>query len=173
MNDISIRERIVLLRKLQDAVLLHQEMICQALQEDLGKCEFEAVSTEIAIVHTHIKMLCRNLKRWSKPKKVSCSFLNFPARGEIRYEPYGRVLIFSAWNYPFLLAVMPVAGAIAAGNRVVLKPSEQAPATSKALLKVLGSVFPSGLLEVREGGPETSGALLREKFDFIDRKSVV
>ncbi|KAL3644161.1 Aldehyde dehydrogenase 3 member H1 [Castilleja foliolosa] len=99
--------------------------------------------------------------------QVKTSITTFPSSGEIVSEPLGVVLIISTWNYPFLLSLDPVIGAIAAGNAVVLKPSEVAPATSSILSKLLGDYMDTSAIKVVEGGSQETTALLEQKWDKI------
>ncbi|GAB2252265.1 hypothetical protein Droror1_Dr00005112 [Drosera rotundifolia] len=141
--------------------------IVDALRSDLGKPEFESVLYEIVTVKNSCKHTLKELKQWMKPEKAGIPLVIFPSSGEIVSEPLGLVLIISPWNYPLSLALDPVIGAIAAGNTVVLKPSEIAPATSTFLAKHVEQYLDSSAVRVVEGGvPETS-ALLEQKWDKI------
>ena len=164
---ISTKERRDLLGALFHAIKEREDELCGALKRDLGKCRFEAIATETSIVLADIDMLRRNLERWSRPRRVRCDLQNQPASGVILAEPYGRVLIFSAWNYPFQLMMSPAVGAFAAGNRVVLKPSELAPATAEAIARLVSDVFPPELMSVETGGAETAKRLLEEQWDYV------
>ena len=113
-----------LLVKLREEILVREHDIYEALHKDFKKSKFEAYLGEIGIVITEINATIKHIDAWSKPKKVSASGLNFPSRDYIYSEPYGAVLVIAPWNYPFQLAIAPVISAIAAGNTVVLKPSE-------------------------------------------------
>jgi aldehyde dehydrogenase (NAD+) len=118
-----------------------------------------------------LKNSCKNaikeLKHWMAPEKVKTSLTTFPSSAEIVSEPLGVVLVISAWNYPFLLSLDPVIGAIAAGNVVVLKPSEIAPATSSLLAKLLGEYMDNSAIRVVEGAVDETTALLQQKWDKI------
>ncbi|KAI3745900.1 hypothetical protein L6452_08311 [Arctium lappa] len=141
--------------------------ICDALFSDLSKPETEAFIHEMALMKASCKLALKKLKDWMKPEKVKTTLGTFPSSAEIVPEPLGVVLIISAWNYPFLLSVDPVIGAIAAGNAVVLKPSEIAPAMSSLLAKLFGEYLDNSAIKVVEGAvPETS-ALLEQKWDKI------
>ncbi|KAJ1265063.1 hypothetical protein BS78_08G049400 [Paspalum vaginatum] len=141
--------------------------ICAALRADLAKPRTESYVHEISLVTSSCKFALKNLKKWMKPNKVPAGLLTFPSAARIAAEPLGVVLVISAWNYPFLLAVDPVIGAIAAGNAVVLKPSEVAPATSALLADLLPRYVDGSCVRVVEGGiPETT-ALLEQKWDKI------
>ena len=164
---LSVRERECCLSSLSASIREHEQEICAALHSDLGKSPFEAVATEIAPVQSAIHLFQRKLKKWVAPRRVPCAIANFPASGKLIPEPYGQVLIFSAWNYPFSLMLEPFIGAFAAGNSVVLKPSEHAPATEKVIKKVISGVFPAELVRIETGGLETAQRLLGDHFDFI------
>ncbi|OIT02388.1 PREDICTED: aldehyde dehydrogenase [Nicotiana attenuata] len=145
----------------------HEKEIVDALNSDLSKPELESFVHEISMMKTSCKHALKELKRWMKPEKVKTSLTTFPSSAEIVPEPLGVVLVISAWNYPFLLSLDPVIGAIAAGNAVVLKPSEIAPATSSVLAKLLGEYMDVTAVRVVEGAiPETT-ALLEQKWDKI------
>ena len=119
--DINFRKN--QLKKLYRAIADNQAEIFDALKADLNKPPFETYETEIGIVLEEIRYLISHLAKWAKPKHASMPLALFPAKGTMHFEPYGRVLIMSPWNYPFQLAMEPLAGAIAAGNCAVLKPS--------------------------------------------------
>ena len=120
----SIAERKKRLRRFQRTVHTHEKSILKALNEDLGKSEFESYTSELMFVQKEIRLQLRHLKRWSTPQRVTGSWINFPSRDYLVAEPFGSILIISPWNYPLQLALTPLVGAVAAGNTVVLKPSE-------------------------------------------------
>ncbi|XP_009790112.1 aldehyde dehydrogenase [Nicotiana tabacum] len=145
----------------------HEKEIVDALNSDLSKPELECFVHEISMMKTSCKHALKELKRWMKPEKVKTSLTTFPSSAEIVPEPFGVVLVISAWNYPFLLSLDPVIGAIAAGNAVVLKPSEVAPATSSVLAKLLGEYMDVTAIRVVEGAVPETTALLEQKWDKI------
>ncbi|XP_009593287.1 aldehyde dehydrogenase [Nicotiana tomentosiformis] len=145
----------------------HEKEIVDALNSDLSKPELECFVHEISMMKTSCKHALKQLKRWMKPEKVKTSLTTFPSSAEIVPEPFGVVLVISAWNYPFLLSLDPVIGAIAAGNAVVLKPSEIAPATSSVLAKLLGEYMDATAIRVVEGAVPETTALLEQKWDKI------
>ncbi|XP_060214438.1 aldehyde dehydrogenase [Lycium barbarum] len=145
----------------------HEKEIVDALNSDLSKPELEAFVHEISMMKSACKLALKELKRWMKPEKVKASLTTFPSSAEIVPEPLGVVLVISAWNYPFLLSLDPVIGAIAAGNAVVLKPSEVAPATSSLLAKLLGQYMDATAIRVVEGAVPETTALLEQKWDKI------
>ncbi|KAK4751994.1 hypothetical protein SAY87_020792 [Trapa incisa] len=145
----------------------HEQEIADSLRADLSKPEFESFIYEAAMLKNSCRLALKELKRWMVPEKAKTSVTTFPSSAEILSEPLGVVLIISAWNYPYYLSLDPVVGAIAAGNAVVLKPSEVAPATSSLLAKLVGEYLDATCVRVVEGAvPETS-ALLEQKWDKI------
>lgn len=144
-----------------------EENIMEALQADLSKPKLESFVHEISLAKSSCALASKELKRWMKPEKVSSILTAFPSSAEIVPEPLGVVLVISAWNYPFLLSIDPVIGAIAAGNAVVLKPSEIAPSTSALLSSILPKYVDSSCIKVVEGSVPETTALLEQKFDKI------
>jgi aldehyde dehydrogenase (NAD+) len=157
------------LRKLKAAIVLRESALLSALHEDLGKSPEEAYVTEIGQVLHEISYALRHLDSWMKPERIATPLAYFPSRSTILKEPLGIVLIIAPWNYPLMLLLSPLVGAIAAGNCMVCKPSEHAPATSAALASLLGDTFPSSFIQVLEGdGAEVIPALLAlERPDHI------
>lgn len=153
--------------KLLNNVIIHEKEIVQALYDDFKKPEFEAVLTETSYVISELKDTIKNIHRWAKPRKVFPSILNFPSTDYIYKEPYGKVLVIAPWNYPYQLALCPVVAAVAAGNQVVLKPSELTPKTSAIIAKIIASTFHVNHVQVVEGGVETSQDLLSQRWDYI------
>ncbi|KAK7301403.1 hypothetical protein RJT34_12266 [Clitoria ternatea] len=145
----------------------NQPQIVDALRDDLAKPPLETVVYEVAMLRNSCKVALKELKHWMTPEKVKTSMTTFPSSAEIVSEPFGVVLIISAWNYPFLLSLDPVIGAIAAGNAVVLKPSEIAPATSSLLAKLLGDYMDNSSIRVVEGAVDETSTLLQQKWDKI------
>lgn len=143
-----------------------EQEIYQALYADLGKGEAEAYLTEIALVKAEIRYFCANLPRLCREKHVFTPIHLFPASSRRIAEPYGVCLVMAPWNYPIQLSLLPLIGAIAAGNCVLLKPSSYAPACAVVLKKLL-SCLPSGLVRVVTGGRNENRALLGTRFDLI------
>ena len=144
----DINFRIKNLKKLKKIVKDNEEEILNSLKVDLGKSDFEGYTSEIGMVYDEINYMIKNLKKLSKPKKVRTSIVNFKSTGYIYKEPYGRVLILAPWNYPINLSLVPLAGAIAAGNCVVLKPSEYSINTSMLLEKLISDNFNSNYISL-------------------------
>lgn len=166
-NTIPAANRLKRLQSLYTAVEKYEPEILAALQEDLGKSETEGYMCEIGLTLSEIRYQMRHLRRWMKGKSCSAGLINFPARGFVIPEPYGCVLIMSPWNYPFLLCMEPLIGAIAAGNCCVVKPSAYAPACSQVIAKLLGDIFPTEYVATVEGGRAENTELLEQRFDYI------
>lgn len=138
-KDISFRVR--MLSKLEDEIVKREDDILSALKKDLNKSETEAYLTEISIVLDEIKMYKKKLAKWNKRKVKISPISHWPSSSYIYREPYGNVLVLAPWNYPFQLAVLPLAGAIAGGNTVVLKPSRNSKHTSEIIRKIVRNIF--------------------------------
>ncbi len=168
MSSIStVAKRKALLKKLLVAIQKHEKAISEALYKDFKKPAFEAYLTETQYVISDLKHTISNINRWAKPKRVCPSILNLPSSEFIYSEPYGRVLIISPWNYPFQLAMCPLIAAIAAGNTVVLKPSELTFNTSQIVTKIVEEVFDVKEAVVVHGGAEFTQSLLEKRWDYI------
>ncbi|MFC7441357.1 aldehyde dehydrogenase [Laceyella putida] len=159
--------RLESLLKLQHAIKRYEPDISTALKKDLHRSEFEAYLTEIGPLLDEIKYVSKHLKAWAKPKKVATPQVLLGSKSYVYPEPYGVTLIISPWNYPCNLALMPLVGAIAAGNCAVLKPSEWAPHTSRVIVQMIKGIFEDEYVAVIEGDVKTSQALLELPFDHI------
>ena len=164
-NDIKYRKET--LKKLLFNIQKNEDLIVKALFDDFKKPEFEAVLTETNYVISELKSTIKNIDKWAKPKRVFPSLLNFPSTDFIYKEPYGNVLVIAPWNYPFQLALCPLISAVAAGNKVVLKPSELTPNTSDIIAKIIEKSFHINHVEVVQGGVEVSDKLLAKRWDYI------
>ena len=164
---LNINFRIQLLKSLKKEIELNEKEIENALNKDLGKSNGESYLTEIWFVYSEIKIALKNIKKWVKRKPIRSSLLNFPSSDFIVPEPYGNTLHISPWNYPFQLSIAPLVGAVAAGNTVLLKPSEYSINTSIVLEKILAKVFDDGFVKVVQGGPEVASKLLEFKWNYI------
>lgn len=164
-SDIDYRKQ--KLKALLNSILEHENDIISALYNDFKKPEFEAVITETSYVISDLKNTIKNLKNWAKPTLVLPSLLNFPSTDYILKEPYGKVLVIAPWNYPFQLALCPLIAAVAAGNQVVLKPSELTSNTEAIISKIINQVFDKEHVEIVLGGIETSQNLLAQRWDYI------
>lgn len=159
--------RIQKLKALKKEINNREKDIFEALHQDLRKSGFESMTSETVLVEKEISKMIRMLPLWNRPHRVKSSLINFPSKDYILPEPYGNTLIISPWNYPFQLAVTPLVGAIAAGNTVVLKPSEFAPFTGRIIKEIIENVFDPGHVAVVEGDASTATMLLQKKWDFI------
>ncbi|MGH3473435.1 MAG: aldehyde dehydrogenase family protein [Aeromicrobium sp.] len=162
-----IEWRLAQLDGLERLVREHEADITAALAEDLGRTAVDAWIADIMPTQGEIEYARKRLKRWMRPRPTRLPLNQRPARGWIHYEPLGVVAVISPWNYPFHLAVVPIVAAIAAGNCVVVKPSELAPATSALLAGLIPRYVDPEAVVVVEGDGETSQALLAEGFDHV------
>lgn len=163
----SLSARTLLLKGIYSAIKAHEQEILDALHADLGKSETEGFMTEIGITLKELSHTIRKLPKWVKPKRAGTWLANFPARSFVVSEPYGVALVMSPWNYPFMLCMVPMIAAVAAGNCCVVKPSAYAPATSAVVRKVIEASCPKEWVAVVEGGRAENTALLDTRFDYI------
>ncbi len=163
----ELKFRLRALKRLEDAIVNNEEDLKAALKEDLNKSSMESYMTEIGLTLSEIRYVRKNLSRWDRDEKVATPLAQFHAKSFVRREPYGVVLVMAPWNYPVMLSLEPLIGAIAAGNCCILKPSAYAPAVSAALSRLIQQVFPSRFVAVVEGGREENTRLLEQKFDYI------
>ncbi|MBC5786175.1 aldehyde dehydrogenase [Ramlibacter sp. USB13] len=153
--------------RLRAALVGAEAEVLAALQADLGRPPAEAYASEVGFVLGEIDFALRHLARWARPRKERTPPLLFPATSWIHPEPYGCTLIVGPWNYPVQLLLVPLLGAIAAGNCAVLKPSELAPRTAEVLARVVATAFPPGHVAVVQGGVDAVQELLAQRFDSI------
>ena len=163
----SFEIRKVCLEKLRNMVSENEDKLCEAIRKDFGKPYFESFSTEIYTVLHEIDFHLKNLQKWMEPESVGGPMVSFPSKSVIYKQPLGTVLIIGAWNYPIHLALMPLIGAISAGNTAVLKPSEIASETSSVLHSLISDSFDPGVIAVVEGGVDETTELLNQPFDKI------
>lgn len=163
----DVSERIEKLKALKKEIEKREKDIAKALYRDLKKPEFETFATETSIVLNELKLIIKKLKKWAKPKKIKSSWLNFPSSDYIYSQVYGKCLILAPWNYPFQLSLSPAIGALAAGNTVVVKPSEYSPNTSALIQEIFETVFPEELAKVVQGNAKVSQQLLVQKWDYV------
>ncbi|GAB3052402.1 aldehyde dehydrogenase [Virgibacillus ainsalahensis] len=155
------------LQKLKKMLKEYETDIYHALKKDLNKSQHETLTTELGFLYSEIDFAIKNLSYWMDPIKVPAPITHKGTKNLILKEPYGVTLIISPWNYPLQLAIAPAIGSIAAGNCVVIKPSEHAEATTSLLTEMIQHTFNSSYITVVEGTKETSEKLLEEKFDYI------
>jgi aldehyde dehydrogenase (NAD+) len=145
----------------------NSEQLLAALAADLGKPAAEGWVTDIGFTIGEIKLLQKNLRKWTRPEHVSTPIVALPGSSHRVAEPLGVVAIISPWNYPIQLLLSPAAGAIAAGNSVVLKPSEIAPHTSTVITELIQRYLDPDAVQVIEGGVAETTELLAQRFDHI------
>lgn len=167
LDNIPISDRKKHLESLKFSILHHEQDIYEALRQDLGRPKVETYLAEIYFTILGIDTVLQNLGCWTKPQKVKTNVHNFPARSWRLPSPKGVVLVISPWNYPFQLCLMPAIDALAAGNRVLLKPSEFSVATSALLKKIVNEAVPESIMQVHEGGKEVTQELLNLRLDHI------
>ncbi|MGI6421644.1 MAG: aldehyde dehydrogenase [Syntrophomonadaceae bacterium] len=155
------------LKRLEAKILEMEEEMLAALSQDLGKSPFEGYSTEIAPIMGDIKYMRKNLKRLARPRRVPTPLGLAGGYSSITPQALGLVLIIAPWNYPLHLLFRPLIGALAAGNCVLLKPSEHAPASAALARRIIQDTFLDGHVALIEGGIEVGQALLEQKFDHI------
>lgn len=159
--------RIKQLKLLKQAIRKNQNEIMQAVHEDMGKPPFEALTSEIVATLTQLDLTIKNLPSWIKPVSYKVPVGHWPGSCYVLPEPYGVVLIMAPWNYPFQLAMVPLIGAMAAGNCAVVKPSEISANTSRIIARIIADHFDPQYISVVEGGVEVGKELLEQRWDFI------
>jgi len=163
----EVNLRIETLKKLKLILKENEDKLYTAIYDDFKKSKFETYLTELSLIYNELNDAIRNLKKWSKQKRVRTNLANFPAKSYIIPEPLGTILVISAWNYPYQIALIPAISAIAAGNTVVIKPSEIPNNTSKVLAQLINANFNENHLTVIEGNVATTTELLQQKWDKI------
>jgi aldehyde dehydrogenase (NAD+) len=155
------------LRKLSAALERHESSLLAALHADLRKSPFQGYASELGLVQAEIRHALKNLRRWAASSRRRTPWFVAPAQGWVQPEPFGVALILGPWNYPVQLLLTPLASALAAGNCVVLKPSELAPRTAEAIAALVRETFAEEFISVINGGSDVAAAVLRERFDKI------
>jgi len=163
----DVNFRIEQLKKFKKILKDNEQALFTAIYEDFGKSEFETYVSELSLIYHEINSFIKNTKRWSKRIKTSTGFANFPAKSYIIPEPLGTTLVIGAWNYPFQLSLIPAITSLAAGNTVILKPSELPAKTSGIMAKLINNNFEAEYFCVVEGGVKESKEILEYKFDKI------
>ena len=164
-KNIKFRKRA--LQKLKEAILKNEDLMYEAIYKDFGKSKFDTFTTEIFFVLKEIEFYLKNLTSLSSPKKVRTNLANQLGSSKIYSEPLGNTLVIGAWNYPYQLSLSPLIAAVAAGNTCILKPSEVAENSMKAMAKIINENFPREYLFAVEGGVEEITGILELKFDKI------
>jgi len=163
----DVNFRIKQLKKFSSVLKANEKLLDEAIYKDFKKSSFENYLTELSLVYHEINLAVKNLKKWSKKKKVATSMAMIPGSSYIIPEPLGVTLTIGAWNYPFQLSLAPVVAALAAGNTAIIKPSELALNSSNAMAKIINENFADEYLHVVEGGVKETTELLKQKFDKI------
>ncbi len=169
LKNSSVKERLKRINKIANYINEPKNVakITAALSKDLGKSEEEVTLSEIYPLLLTIKTVTKNLKRWSQDEYLPTPLTMIGLTSSIKYEPKGHVLIIGPWNYPFMLSINPLIYAIAAGNAVIVKPSEIAANTSSLVKEMISEIFPTNEVTVIEGGIEETTHLLAKKFNHI------
>ena len=161
-------ERIALLERLEAAVRRLAPELVEACAADFGRrSPMETLAAEVMVSLDEIKHARKHLRRWMRPRRAAVNFTFRPARGELRYAPLGVVGIVAPWNYPFQLVVVPLANALAAGNRVMVKPSEFTPRVDALIARLVDEVFTPDEVVVVQGDHEVSAAFSALPFDHL------
>ncbi|HEX6832746.1 MAG TPA: aldehyde dehydrogenase family protein, partial [Rudaea sp.] len=161
-------QRIGDLKRLRAAFKAKLTQFASAMSEDFGRrSRHESMISDGMTVLNEIDHLCAHLRGWMRPRRAAADWLFLPARTEIRYQPLGVVGVIAPWNYPVNLALMPLAVAIAAGNHVMLKPSEHTPRTAELLKTLLADVFPDDRVATILGGADVAAAFAALPFDHL------
>ena len=163
----SLKFRKKQLKQLSKSIKSYENDLLEAFQKDLGKNKVEAYATEIGFTLKNIKSARKELKNWSKTKQVNTPLFMFPTKSYIMKEPYGTVLIIGPFNYPFQLLIEPLIGAIAAGNTIILKPSEFTPNVSDVIQQIISDAFDPEYINIIQGNADTTQSLLHLPFDYI------
>lgn len=163
----SLKERQSFLQSLKNSLQSHETEILQALELDLGKSPIEGYLTELGFLLGEIDLALKSLKSWMRPQRVATPWFLMPAQSWYEYRPFGEVLIIAPWNYPFQLCLAPLVGALAAGNKAILKPSEHAPHTASIIQKVIAQAGLSQQVRVVLGGVEETQQLIAQAPDLI------
>ena len=163
----SIPFRVAQLKRLKAVLQQEEANLYRAIYADFKKSEADTYATELSFIYDELDLAIKKLSSWAKQKRVKSNPLTLPSRSYIIPEPLGTCLIIGAWNYPYNISLVPLISAMAAGNTVILKPSEIPSATSAAMAKLINDHFPPEYLFVFEGGVAETTALLEQKFDKI------
>ena len=163
----SVQWRKEQLLAMQRLMLENETKIADALDKDLGRSPFEAWLADVANTAGECEYAAKNVAKWMKRRHRLLEMSQLPGRGWVEYEPYGTVLIIGAWNFPFTLTLGPAVGAIAAGNTVVLKPSEVTPASSALMAELVPRYLDNDAIAVIEGDAAVSQELIAQGFDYL------
>lgn len=163
----DLKFRRIQLEILRSTLKKNENLLFEAMQKDLGKSKFDTYATELSMVYSELDYYLKNLRSLARPKRVKTNLANLPGKSQIYRDPLGTVLVMAPWNYPLQLSLCPVIAALAAGNTVVLKPSEHAPHTMALLTSLINSTFSPHTFYCVQGGVEVASELLEHKWDKI------
>lgn len=166
-HSLNLNIRAAALRSFAESLRKNEKKIGEAVFEDIKKPFFETFSNEIASVLHEISWTLRNLKSWTRTRRIPTNLANFPGRSHLQIEPYGNALVIGTWNYPVLLNLKPAVSAIAAGNVLIIKPSEHSPHSSSIIASIVGESMDPCHCSVVEGGVPEVTTLLQLPFDKI------
>jgi aldehyde dehydrogenase (NAD+) len=163
----SIEFRIEQLKKLKTIIATNETLLYEAMDKDLKRSKLDSYLAELMPIYSDLDKAIDNLHFWSRPQRASTPLTIWPGQSKIIFDPYGIALIISPWNYPIQLSILPLIGAVSAGNCISLKPSEFTVHSQNVLSKLIKENFPEEYISVFEGDADVSKNLLKEKFDFI------
>lgn len=166
-NTLGVKTRLRYLKALKAEIKSRENEICAALKADLDKSPSESYMVEIGMVLEDLSFTVKHLKKWVKPKRRRTPLAQFPSKSYVLPSPRGNTLVIAPWNYPFLLAMQPLVGSIAAGNTVLLKPSRAAAHTADIMKSIIEAVFPTGLAACAYGTDDVNEQTLSFKYDYI------
>jgi coniferyl-aldehyde dehydrogenase len=165
---LRLEKRLEALSHLLQSIVNHQDELVEAVSADFGhRAATETRILELFPLIDEIRFLKRHLRRWMRPRRVAANWQFLPSRAQVLYQPLGIVGVIGAWNYPILLTLSPLANALAAGNHVIVKPSEHAPKTADVLRRIISTAFPEEYVAVVIGGKEVASALCTLPLDHI------
>lgn len=164
----SISSRRLILKRLKQLISENEQLLIDSLYQDLGKNAYEAVSQELMLVYDELNFAIKNLKKYTKPRLTITSYIHFPAISKVAHKPYGTVLVISPWNYPIMLSLVPVIGALACGNSCILVPSSKSSNCEQALASILNQLD-ENILQVVTGSGSVIVPKLIEQYpiDYI------
>ena len=163
----NVNFRIEMLKKLKILLIENEKLLYDAIYQDFNKSSFETYATELSLIYSDINLYIKKLHRWAKPHRARTNLANFPAHSYIIPEPYGNVLVIGTWNYPYQLSLLPAVSAIAAGNTVILRPSDISPTSSQVMADLINKAFSPNFFHIFLGGHQVITELLEQRFDNI------
>ena len=163
----NVKFRVEQLKKFRKILKSNEKLLYGAIDKDFGKSEYETYITELSLIYHELNLAIKKVRKWARPKYVWTNLANFPGKSRVIPEPFGNALVIGAWNYPYQLTLVPAVSAIAAGNTVVIKPSELSANTSAVMAKLVNENFDPEFMYVKEGGVKETTELLNERFDKI------